>query len=93
MTAPDETLPALDDPELDAALEAARNRGSVFRRQYNKYGQGDPATLVKAGCESYCLRNSRRRRKTKRVRLFTDFVSRRFAAYAPLLAGVSVSRD
>jgi DNA-binding transcriptional LysR family regulator len=32
-------------------------------------------------------------RKTKRVRLFTDFVSRRLAAYAPLLAGLSVSRD
>jgi DNA-binding transcriptional LysR family regulator len=27
-------------------------------------------------------------RKTKRVRLFTDFVSRRLAAYAPLLAGL-----
>ena len=32
-------------------------------------------------------------RKTKRVRLFTDFVSRRLAAYAPLLAGLSMSRD
>jgi DNA-binding transcriptional LysR family regulator len=30
-------------------------------------------------------------RKTKRVRLFTEFVSRRLAAYAPLL-GLSVSR-
>jgi DNA-binding transcriptional LysR family regulator len=29
-------------------------------------------------------------RKTKRVRLFTEFVSRRLAAYAPLLAGLSV---
>src|SRR3982750_582000 len=32
-------------------------------------------------------------RKTKRVRLFTEFVSRRLAAYAPLLAGLSKSRD
>lgn len=32
-------------------------------------------------------------RKTKRVRLFTEFVSRRLAAYAPLLAGLSVARD
>ncbi len=32
-------------------------------------------------------------RKTKRVRLFTEFVSRRLAAYAPLLAGVSSSGD
>ncbi|HEY3947896.1 LysR family transcriptional regulator [Phenylobacterium sp.] len=30
-------------------------------------------------------------RKTKRVRLFTEFVSRRLAAYAPLLAGLSIS--
>jgi DNA-binding transcriptional LysR family regulator len=30
-------------------------------------------------------------RKTKRVRLFTEFVSRRLAAYAPLLAGLSSS--
>jgi molybdate transport repressor ModE-like protein len=32
-------------------------------------------------------------RKTKRVRLFTEFVSRRLAAHAPLLAGQSISRD
>jgi DNA-binding transcriptional LysR family regulator len=32
-------------------------------------------------------------RKTKRVRLFTEFVSRRLAAYAPLLAGLSISRE
>ena len=30
-------------------------------------------------------------RKTKRVRLFTEFISRRLAAYAPLLAGLSAS--
>jgi DNA-binding transcriptional LysR family regulator len=30
-------------------------------------------------------------RKTKRVRLFTEFVSRRLAAYAPLLAGLSAT--
>ncbi|MEI9922534.1 MAG: LysR family transcriptional regulator [Bradyrhizobium sp.] len=32
-------------------------------------------------------------RKTKRVRLFTEFLSRRLATYAPLFAGQSVSRD
>jgi DNA-binding transcriptional LysR family regulator len=32
-------------------------------------------------------------RKTKRVRLFTEFVCRRLAAYAPLLEGLSVSHD
>ena len=32
-------------------------------------------------------------RKTKRVRLFTEFISRRLAGYAPLLAGLSSFRD
>lgn len=32
-------------------------------------------------------------RKTKRVRLFTEFVSRRLAVFAPLLTGRSISRD
>jgi DNA-binding transcriptional LysR family regulator len=32
-------------------------------------------------------------RKTKRVQLFTEFVSRRLAAYVQLLAGLSYSRD
>jgi molybdate transport repressor ModE-like protein len=32
-------------------------------------------------------------RKTERVRLFTEFVSRRLAAHAPLLAGLAISRD
>lgn len=32
-------------------------------------------------------------RKTKRVRLFTEFISRRLAAYVPLLAGLSISGD
>ena len=31
--------------------------------------------------------------KTKRVRLFTEFISRRLAAHAPLLAGLSGPRD
>jgi hypothetical protein len=32
-------------------------------------------------------------RKTKRVRLFMEFVSRRLAAYVPLLAGLSSACD
>jgi hypothetical protein len=32
-------------------------------------------------------------RNTKRVRLFTEFISLRLAAYVPLLAGLSSSRD
>ena len=32
-------------------------------------------------------------RKTKRVRLFTEFISRRLAAYVPLLAGLSKLSD
>jgi hypothetical protein len=31
--------------------------------------------------------------KTKRVRFFTEFVSRRLSAYAQLLAGLSYFRD
>jgi len=31
-------------------------------------------------------------RKTKRVGLFTEFISRRLAAYAPRLAGLPISR-
>ena len=37
------------------------------------------------------LLTQREARKTKRLRLFTEFVSRRLAAYAPLLAGLSIS--
>jgi DNA-binding transcriptional LysR family regulator len=32
-------------------------------------------------------------RKTKRVRLFTEFISRRLAAHSQLLAGLTYSRD
>jgi len=32
-------------------------------------------------------------RKTKRVRLFIEFLARRLSAYTPLLAGRSGSRD
>jgi len=32
-------------------------------------------------------------RRTKRVRLFTEFISLRLAGYVPLLAGLSASRD
>ena len=32
-------------------------------------------------------------RKTKRVRLFMEFASRKLASYAPLLAGLALSRD
>jgi DNA-binding transcriptional LysR family regulator len=32
-------------------------------------------------------------RKTKRVRLFTEFASRKLASYAPLLAGLAISRE
>ena len=33
------------------------------------------------------------RRKTKRVRLFMEFLPQRLAAYAPLLAGLPIARD
>jgi hypothetical protein len=40
-----------------------------------------------------CLLTQGETRKTKRVRLFIEFVSRRLAAHAPLLAGLSSSFD
>jgi DNA-binding transcriptional LysR family regulator len=61
-------------------------------------GDADPLLVRVPGTELHMhgtlwLLTQGETRKTKRVRLFTEFVSRRLAAYAPLLAGLSVSRD
>jgi DNA-binding transcriptional LysR family regulator len=61
-------------------------------------GDADPLLVRVPGTELHMhgalwLLTQGEMRKTKRVRLFTEFVSRRLAAYAPLLAGLSVSRD
>jgi DNA-binding transcriptional LysR family regulator len=61
-------------------------------------GDADPLLVRVPGTELHrhgtlWLLTQGETRKTKRVRLFTEFVSRRLAAYAPLLAGVSSSGD
>jgi DNA-binding transcriptional LysR family regulator len=61
-------------------------------------GDADPLLVRVPGTELHLhgtlwLLTQGESRKTKRVRLFTEFVSRRLAAYAPLLAGLSVSHD
>jgi DNA-binding transcriptional LysR family regulator len=61
-------------------------------------GDADPLLVRAPGAELHMygtlwLLTQGETRKTKRVRLFTEFVSRRLAAYAPLLAGLSASRD
>ena len=61
-------------------------------------GDADPLLVRVPGTELHMygtlwLLTQGETRKTKRVRLFTEFVSSRLAAYAPLLAGLSISRD
>ncbi len=61
-------------------------------------GDADPLLVRVPGTDphmygSLWLLTQGETRKTKRVRLFTEFVSRRLAAHAPLLAGMSLSHD
>jgi len=61
-------------------------------------GDADPLLVRAPGTDLHMygtvwLLTQRDTRKTKRVRLFTELMSRRLAAYAPLLAGQSVSSD
>ncbi|MBV8103942.1 MAG: LysR family transcriptional regulator [Hyphomicrobiales bacterium] len=61
-------------------------------------GDGDPLLARAPGADLHMhgtlwLLTEGETRKTKRVRLFTEFVSRRLAAYAPLLAGLTASSD
>ncbi|WP_223796965.1 LysR substrate-binding domain-containing protein [Sphingomonas nostoxanthinifaciens] len=61
-------------------------------------GDADPALARVPGTDLHLygtlwLLTQGETRKTARVRLFTEFVSRRLAAYAPLLAGLPISRD
>jgi DNA-binding transcriptional LysR family regulator len=60
-------------------------------------GDADPLLVRAPGTELHMygtvwLLTQGETRKTKRVRLFSEFVSRKLAAYAPLLAGLSISR-
>jgi DNA-binding transcriptional LysR family regulator len=59
-------------------------------------GDADPMLVRVPGTEQHMhgtlwLLTQGETRKTKRVRLFTEFVSRRLASHAPLLAGLTLS--
>ncbi|HYD26343.1 LysR family transcriptional regulator [Brevundimonas sp.] len=61
-------------------------------------GDADPLLVRAPGADLHLygtlwLLTQGETRKTKRVRLLTDFVSSRLATYAPLLAGLSRTRD
>jgi DNA-binding transcriptional LysR family regulator len=84
-------------PDAEAQVAAAR-QGIGMTRLPCFVGDADPLLTRAPGAEprlhgTLWLLTQRETRKTKRVRLFTEFVSRRLAAYAPLLAGLSLSRD
>jgi DNA-binding transcriptional LysR family regulator len=94
-------IPAAEVPfrttDAGAQIEAVR-QGLGMTTLPCFVGDGDPllarapgAALHKYG--TLWLLTQGETRKTKRVRLFTDFVSRRLAAHAPLLGGLSSSSD
>jgi DNA-binding transcriptional LysR family regulator len=61
-------------------------------------GDADPLLLRAPGTKTHLygpiwLLTQGETRKTKRVRLLTEFISQRLAAYAPLLAGRSISAE
>jgi DNA-binding transcriptional LysR family regulator len=60
-------------------------------------GDADPLLVRAPGADRHLygtvwLLTQGETRKTKRVQLFTEFLARRLAAYAPLLAGLSISQ-
>ncbi|VXD02103.1 hypothetical protein SPHINGOT1_390010 [Sphingomonas sp. T1] len=66
----------------------------MFRRRCRSAGHagaGHRTASVRYG--TVWLLTQGETRKTKRVRLFTEFVSHRLAAHAPLLAGLSIPAD
>jgi DNA-binding transcriptional LysR family regulator len=84
-------------PDAEAQIVAAR-QGIGITRLPCFVGDADPLLVRVPGTDLHMhatlwLLTQGETRKTKRVRLFTEFLSRRLAAYAPLLAGLSVSRD
>ena len=84
-------------PDAEAQIAAAR-QGIGMTRLPCFVGDADrllarvPGIELKAHATLWLLTQGETR-KTERVRLFTEFLSRRLAAYAPLLAGLSVSSD
>lgn len=84
-------------PDAEAQIVAAR-QGIGMTKLPCFVGDADPLLVRVPGTESHghgtlWLLTQGDTRKTKRVRLFTEFISRRLAAYALLLAGLSLSRD
>ncbi len=83
--------------DFDSQYAAAR-QGIGITAMPCFVGDADPALARVPGTELHMygtlwLLTQGETRKTKRVRLFTEFVSRRLATYAPLLTGLSVSPD
>jgi DNA-binding transcriptional LysR family regulator len=84
-------------PDAEAQIVAAQ-QGIGMTKLPCFVGDADPLLVRVPGTDLHMygtlwLLTQGETRKTKRVRLFTEFVSRRLAAYAPLLAGLSVSLD
>jgi len=84
-------------PDADAQIAAAR-QGIGMTKLPCFVGDADhllarvPGIDLKSPATIWLLTQGETR-KTKRVRLFTEFISHRLAAYAPRLAGRSISRD
>jgi DNA-binding transcriptional LysR family regulator len=84
-------------PDAEAQVVAAR-QGIGITRLPCFVGDADPLLVRVPGTDldmqaALWLLTQGETRKTKRVRLVTEFLSRRLAGYAPLLAGLSVTRD
>jgi len=83
-------------PDADAQIAAARQGIGMTKLPFF-VGDADhllarvPGIDLKSPATIWLLTQGETR-KTKRVRLFTEFISQRLAAYAPLLAGRSISR-
>lgn len=84
-------------PDAEAQIAAAR-QGIGMTRLPCFVGDAEPLLVRAPGVEpriygTLWILTQGESRKTKRVRLFTEFVSRRLAAHAPFLAGLSTSRE
>jgi DNA-binding transcriptional LysR family regulator len=84
-------------PDAETQIVAAQ-QGIGMTKLPCFVGDTDPLLMRVPGIElpmhgTLWLLTQGEARKTKRVRLFTEFISRRLATYAPLLAGLSASSD
>jgi DNA-binding transcriptional LysR family regulator len=89
------TSPPFTTPDAEAQIVAAQ-QGIGMTKLPCFVGDADPLLVRVPGADlpthgTIWLLTQGEARKTKRVRLFTEFVSHRLAAYAPLLAGLSGS--